>query len=114
MSNYDRAAQFAPFAALTGYDESVTETARRTDARPELAEDEKNEIDRLLRMAAANSGRIPRVSITYFVPDARKNGGVLIDVCERPAGVDEKERLLIFEDGTEVPIDDIVFADCGF
>ena len=71
----DRAAQFAPFAALTGYGDVIKETARQTDRKPELTEEEKQELDYKLQMAVSLPGEKPAVTITYFVPDKKKAGG---------------------------------------
>ena len=71
----DRAAQFSPFAALTGYGDVIKETARLTDRKPELSESEKAELDYRLRMAYDYPGEKPALTITYFVPDQRKAGG---------------------------------------
>ena len=71
----DRAAQFSPFAALTGYGEVIKETARLTDRKPELSESEKAELDYKLQMACDYPGEKPALTITYFVPDQRKAGG---------------------------------------
>ena len=108
MSNYDRAAQFAPFAALTGYDSASEETARLTDRRPELDEDEKLFIDRSLRNIRRHIDERPRVIITVFVPDSRKEGGALVDVEGAVAGINEYARAIVFENGASVNIDDIV------
>ncbi|MBO6061029.1 MAG: DNA methylase [Clostridia bacterium] len=108
MSNYDRAAQFAPFAALTGYEGMVAETARLTEARPLLDESEKLMIDLRLRELRANIASRPRASITVFVPDAKKQGGSLVTVTGRLARIEADSRTLIFEDGSSLPIDDII------
>ena len=108
MSNYDRAAQFAPFAALTGYDSAIEETARLTDRRPELDEDEKYFIDRSLRNIRRDLINRPRVTVTFFVPDERKEGGALVDIEGAVAGINEYARTVIFENGASVSIDDIV------
>ena len=71
MSMIDWAAQFSPFAALTGYGEVIKETARLTDRKPELSESEKAELDYKLRMACDYPGENPALTITYFVPDHR-------------------------------------------
>ncbi|MBO4848908.1 MAG: hypothetical protein J5586_07135 [Clostridia bacterium] len=114
MSNADRAAQFAPFAALTGYDEAVAETARLTAKKPELAEDEKAIIDGYLQFIREDIGERPMVGITYFRPDARKSGGDFIEKYAPALAVDEVLREIVFTDGTRVPIDDIVSVDAGF
>lgn len=108
MSNYDRAAQFAPFAALTGYEDAVFETARVTDARPELADDEAREIDSYLKMLKAGIADAPCAGVTYFVPDKRKAGGRLIDKIAPAVRIDEKEGAIVFEDGSRVRFCDIV------
>ena len=71
----DRAAQFAPFAALTGYGDVIRETARLTEARPELSEDERAEMDQTLRAVLNTQGKNAEIVVTYFAPDARKSGG---------------------------------------
>ena len=71
----DRAAQFAPFAALTGYGDVIKETARQTDARPELSEDEKEALDYKIQLACGLPGDKPEITITCFVPDEKKSGG---------------------------------------
>lgn len=110
MSNYDRAAQFAPFAALTGYDEAVSETARLTDDKPELDEDEKRLIDaHLRRLRGSPAGT--KADITYFKADNRKKGGAILEASAAVAGIDENARSVVFEDGTSVPIDDIIAVD---
>ena len=97
MSLRDRAAQFAPFAALMGYEDMVKEEARLTQARRELSEEEQAELDRtlmLLRQETAR-GRTPLVRIRYFVPDERKAGGREETVTVRVKRVDLTRRLLI-------------------
>lgn len=108
MTNYERAAQFAPFAALTGYEEAVLETARLTDARPELAEDEKREIDSYLRILKESASARRCAGVTYFVRDKRKAGGRLIDKAAPAVGLDEEEGAIVFEDGSRVKFCDIV------
>ena len=79
MSMHDRAAQFAPFAALVGYDDAVAETARLTESRPELDEQEQKELDARLRYLADNLDKRPVVKIKYFIPDERKSGGAIAE-----------------------------------
>ena len=110
MSNYDRAAQFAPFAALTGYGDTVAETARRTEQRPLLDDSEKSLIDRRLREIRAHICEKPEATITYFVPDRAKEGGAVITVSGRVAAIDAYARVIVFDDGTCVNIEDIVGA----
>ena len=101
-----RAAQFAPFAALTGFDEEVEETARITDSKVELDEYQKAELnDKLLFLI--NSEDDEEVSITYFVPDKKKSGGAYITKKGIVLKVREYEKDVVMDDGTVVPIDDI-------
>ena len=79
MSMHDRAAQFAPFAALVGYDDAVAETARLTETRPELDEQEQKELDARLRYLADNLDKQFCVKIHYFVPDEHKSGGAIVE-----------------------------------
>ena len=79
MSMHDRAAQFAPFAALVGYDDAVAETARLTETRPELDEQEQKELDARLRYLAENLDKQFCVKIHYFVPDEHKSGGAIVE-----------------------------------
>lgn len=101
-----RAAQFAPFAALTGFDEEVEETARLTDSKVELDEYQKAELnDKLLFLN--NSEDDEEVSITYFVPDKKKSGGAYVIKKGVVIKVREYEKDVVMDDGTEIPIDDI-------
>ena len=111
MSNYDRAAQFAPFAALTGFDGMVEETARRVEARPLLDDNEKRVIDLRLRELYARVGERPEASFTVFVPDGRKQGGALVTLSGRVLAINTQTRTLLFDDGTGLMLDDIVSAD---
>lgn len=106
MSN--RAAQFSPFAALTGYEAAVTETARLTDARIELTEESRAELDRRQRRLMEDAGRYPEVRVTFFVPDERKIGGSYRTVAGRFKRVDPVERVLLLIDGNKIPLDDIL------
>ena len=102
-----RAAQFAPFAALTGFDEEVEETARITDSKVELDEYQKAELnDKLLFLI--NSEDDEEVSITYFVPDKKKSGGAYITKKGIVLKIRDYEKDIIMNDGTEIPIDDII------
>ena len=102
-----RAAQFAPFAALTGSDEEVEETARITDSMVELDEYQKAELnDKLLFLI--NSEDDEDVSITYFVPDKKKSGGAYITKKGIVLKIRDYEKDIIMIDGTEIPIDDII------
>lgn len=108
MPAADRAAQFAPFAALTGHGAAVEETARLTEERMELDETCKAVINRQLMFLKKQSDKKPDVSITYFAEDMRKSGGVYVTVNGCVKRIDEHKRLVILTDGTKIPIDDII------
>ena len=103
----DRAAQFAPFAALTGYEAAVGETARQTTERRELDAQEAAELNRRLTDLAARLKDRPEVTIEYFVPDDRKAGGAYVTVTGRVRHISIPEKTMVMEDGTEIPMDDI-------
>ena len=112
MSAEDRAAQFAPFAALTGFDAGIREAARPTGSRIELDEDQKEIISQQLGIIAediaSSSNRISHpVSVTYFVKDSRKSGGEYLTADCSVKKIDSQQRLLIMADGTQIPIADI-------
>lgn len=107
MSNMNRAAQFAPFAALTGYEESIKETARLTDRKRELSEDDIEEINAKLNFIQEHINERPEVAITYFQPDERKDGGEYITVTGKVRRIDDVNRVLVFEDERIVWIETI-------
>lgn len=107
MSLIDRASQFSPFAALTGYDEAIKETGRLTDDRIELDENTRTALDIKQAILAKNINTHPEISITYFLPDATKAGGEYVTVTGSLKRIDEYERLMIFMDGRKVPMDEI-------
>lgn len=111
MSRLDRAAQFSPFAALSGFEGAVRETARLTEARIELGEDELAELDERLRLALAWEDDPPVVSVTWFRPDEHKAGGAYVTTRGRIRKVDELKRVLVMEDGGKIPVDEIVALD---
>ncbi|MBP3793647.1 MAG: hypothetical protein ILA24_06370 [Ruminococcus sp.] len=111
MSMHDRAAQFSPFAALVGYDDAVAETARLTDSRLELTEDEMSELNANLNRLLDSLDEQPQISVTYFVPDKYKTGGRYIVKTGTVRRIDEYARILIFTDKSEIPIDDVVQID---
>jgi uncharacterized protein (UPF0248 family) len=111
MSAIDRAAQFSPFAALTGYDAAVRETARLTDERIELDESMKAALSDRLQIIADRLREHPEIAITYFQPDAKKNGGAYVTATETAKKIDEYERVVVMTDGTAIPIDDIIRID---
>ena len=107
MSSSGRAAQFAPFAALSGYDEQVAEEARLTAERTLLDEETEERLNEELSRVSLNINERPQVLVTYFLPDSRKSGGEYITVSKRVRRVDECMRELIFTDGSSVSADDI-------
>lgn len=104
----DQAVQFAPFAALTSYEAAVVgETARLTTERRELDAQEAAELNRRLTDLAARLKDRPEVTIEYFVPDNRKAGGAHVTVAGRVRNISVAERLLVMEDGTAIPMEDV-------
>lgn len=110
MSAIDRAAQFSPFAALTGYDTSIKESARLTDARIELDDSQKEEIGEKLRLVTGQPDA--EIKITYFLPDTKKSGGKYVLAAGAVKKVDEYERMIIMGDGKQIPIDEVIDVDC--
>ena len=100
MSLHDRAAQFAPFAALPGYGDLVRETARLTDTKVELSEDEKEKLDRSLAAVAGSlkQGIRPEAALTCFVPDERKEGGRYEVYTGSVKRIDTVRRVLILQE----------------
>lgn len=111
MSMLDRAAQFSPFAALTGYDEAIKETGRLTDDRIELDENTRTALDIKQAYLAENINIHPEISITYFLPDTKKDGGEYVTATGSLKRIDEYERMLIFVDGRKIPMDEIANID---
>lgn len=107
MTLINRAASFSPFAALTGYDEAVKETARLTDARFDLDDSTKLVLSDKLQLAMEMADHEPTITVTYFVPDQKKAGGAYVDYTGIIKRIDEYERKVIFVDKTSIPIDDI-------
>ena len=108
MSRYERAAQFAPFAALTGYEDIIKEEGRLTDNRIEINEEAKHILDMKMNVLMNSINNIPLVSITYFVPDERKSGGEYVTVDEKVKKIDVLKQHIITEEGTVVPVEEIV------
>ena len=110
MSLQNRAAQFSPFAALTGHGAAIQETARLTDSFIELEEDRKAQLDEQLRhlretLDQQPPGQQPEIEATYFQPDARKSGGAYVTVHGHVKKIDEYKRQILFTDGTVLPIE---------
>ena len=103
----DRAARFAPFAAITGYEEMVLEEARVTEERIDLDEGTLSLLNEKLNMIQEFLDEEPEVTITYFEPDKRKVGGAYVTVIGTVKQIDEYEHLVIMTDGKKINIDDI-------
>ncbi len=108
MSRADRAAQFSPFAALSGYGDAVKETARLTGQRIELDESAKAALDEKLRLLAEVIEDRPETAITYFLPDRKKTGGEYVTVSGRVKRADSVQRELVMMNGTRIPVEDIL------
>jgi len=108
MSIYDRAAQFSPFAALTGYDAAVLEAARLTERRVELSEDLRSELDRTMSMLAQILDTEPLVTVTYFLPDKRKSGGEYRTVHSRLIRIDNSAENITLASGDNIPISRVI------
>ncbi|MEF9942175.1 MAG: YolD-like family protein [Lachnospiraceae bacterium] len=107
MQQMDRAAQFAPFAALTGYGDAIKETARLTDRQKELDQYEKDRLNEKLNLVAERIKECPEITITYFEPDGKKDGGAYLTVTGYVKKIDEYKRNVCFTDGTKIAIEEI-------
>lgn len=105
MPMENRAAQFAPFAALSGHDAALAETARLTDSRLELTDEEKRHVSRLLNKAFKNRSNI---TVTYFIKDKLKQGGEYHSLSGMILKIDEFSKTIILEDGGQIPMEDIL------
>lgn len=108
MSLYNRAAQFAPFAALTGYDDAIAETARLTETKVELSDELKNDLNQKINFIKNNIKVHPEITIKYFVRDNKKSGGIYKSLTSIIKKVDDFNKCLIFADNTNVYFDDII------
>lgn len=106
MSLANRAAQFAPFAALTGHNDAIAETARLTDTQREITTDEMNELSRKFAYALSFD-EPPVIKITYFHPDGLKAGGSYITITGAVRKIDEVYGLILMADGAEIPLDSV-------
>ena len=107
MNSHQRAAQFAPFAALTGYDAAIDETARLTDQKLELSDEQADHLNAQTQCIIENINDKPQVEITYFVPDTLKSGGEYVTVTGSVRRVDDHNRVIVFVDGMTMGIDDV-------
>ena len=110
MPMIDRAAQFTPFQALTGYGEAIQETSRLTGEKVELTEDEKAVLDEKLRLLADTGNE---AAFTYFQPDGKKSGGAYVTVLGAIKKLNPLEGRLVLADGAAIPIDDILEIEDG-
>ena len=108
MTMQERAAQFAPFAALTGHSAAIAETARQTEQRVELDEYEIDALNARLQHLAARLHERPQVSITYFQPDERKSGGSYVTAAGVVKKIDADHQRLLLVDGTRIPMEDMI------
>lgn len=108
MPALNRAAQFAPFAALTGYDAALQESARKTDRKIVPDENVKAALDQKQQLLCHAAPEQPTVTVTCFVPDCRKDGGAYVSLSGRFRSIDLNRRLLLLTDGTAIPLDNIL------
>ena len=113
MSMEERSAQFAPFSALVGYEDEIEETARLTDKRILLDEEAKKDLDIKLQMLKDQMKVqiYPKVTIMYFIPDLKKDGGRYIQISGVIKKIDEFKQLIVLDDKAEIPINEIVSID---
>ena len=111
MSMHDRAAQFSPFAALVGYDDAVAETARLTDSKLELTEDEMSMLNANLNRLLDSLDEQPQISVTYFVPDEKKSGGKYVEKHGVVRIYDSYANELVFTDGVRIAVADMAKLD---
>ena len=109
----DRASIFSPFAALSGHGAALAETARLTERRMELDEDTRAELDRRQAVLLAHLDEQPEITVTWFQPDEKKDGGAYLTATGRLKKFRELERILILTDGTEIPLEDVVALESG-
>lgn len=107
----DRAAIFSPFAALTGHSAAIAETARLTEQKIQLDEDRRSELDEKQRMLEEVIARQPEVTVTWFRPDDKKDGGSYVTTTGNLKRTDGVERVMVMRDGTRIPLDDIIELD---
>lgn len=108
MPAENRAAQFSPFAALTGYDAAIQETARRTDTRMALEEHTLAALDMKLRLLAERVAEHPEVAVTYFRPDGKKEGGAYVVAAGAVKRIDAYQHAIVLQSGERIPIADIL------
>lgn len=104
MTRLDRAAQFAPFAALSGFDGEIAEAGRLTDAEAELSDWAAEQVDTALQTVRRELARQPEITVTWFIPDGRKSGGAYRTVTAGVKKILEAEKILLLEDDTRIPV----------
>ena len=114
MSMIDRAAQFSPFAALTGYDAAIKETGRLTDEKIELDEEALSNLNMKFQILFEKLDEQPDIAITYFKPDETKSGGAYLTTTDKIKKVDEYERIITTAKGTKIPMDDVINLERDF
>lgn len=114
MSIQDRAAMFSPFAALSGHGAAIAETARLTDEKMELEEDTRAELDQKQAVLLEHIGEQPEVTVTWFQPDERKDGGTYRTATGQLKKIDEVERTLTLLDGTSIPLEDVAGMESDY
>lgn len=108
MPIVDRAAQFSPFAALTGHGAAIEETARVTDRRIELDEDAKEQLDQTLQLLLERIDEQPEITVTWFSPDKKKAGGQYHTATGKLKRIDSREGRLTLTDGNQIPLEDLL------
>ncbi len=113
MAMSDRAAQFSPFAALTGYEAAIRETCRQTNEKAELSDDKKLMLNEQLNLIRSQISESPLITVTYFVPDIKKAGGSYETVTGTVKNINRHSNTIILHDQTVIPIDDIFQITSG-
>ncbi|MBM6829763.1 hypothetical protein H9X85_09405 [Anaerotignum lactatifermentans] len=111
MARGNRAAQFSPFAALSGFDGAIRETDRQTEEKRELSGDRMAELDGIMEGLRGKRGIQPWIQVTYFQKDAKKEGGAYRRTAGRFRGVDEERRELLLADGRRIPLEDVFWLE---
>jgi hypothetical protein len=112
MTMENRAAQFSPFAALSGYDAAIVETARQTDKQIELAENAIVAIDRKLGLLADRIHMAPDIAVTYFLSDDSKEGGAYVTSVGTVKKIDGYDRVIVLVNGETIRMEDILHVEC--
>lgn len=107
MPMLDRAAQFSPFAALTGYEEAIYETGHLTEEKTELDEEEKAVLDKKQRLLLEKLDELPSLTVTFFVPDEKKSGGRYVTKTGNLKKIDLIQQWMLLTDGTKIPLEDV-------